>query len=214
MNLLFDLDGTLTDPKLGVVRCIKYALKRLDRDPDAYPNLERYIGPPLLESFYELLGSQQEAESAVTLYRERFSSVGLFENEVYEGIEESLAELVAEGCRMLIATSKPSVFASRIIQHFNLENYFDFIYGSELNGQLSDKADLIAFILNKEGLEIADTLMIGDRLHDVRGARKNGVRSLGVLWGYGSHEELTEAGVDALCDSPGFLPNCLKCNNL
>ena len=210
MNLLFDLDGTLTDPKQGIVGCIKFALERLDRDPDAYHNLERFIGPPLLDSFHQLLGNAKEAEAALKLYRERFSSIGLYENEVYEGIENSLVELAANGCQMMVATSKPKVFASKIIDHFNLDAYFDFVYGSELDGQLSDKADLIAFILAKEELDVADTLMIGDRLHDIDGARANDVRSIGVLWGYGSHDELSGAGADVICDSPSQLIECIK----
>ena len=210
VNLLFDLDGTLTDPKRGIVGCMRYALERLDRDPDSFSNLERFIGPPLLDSFYHLLGNEKEAQIALTLYRERFSTVGLYENKVYEGIENSLSELAANGCRMLVATSKPRVFAARIIHHFNLDAYFEFVYGSELDGQRADKADLIAYILSQEKLDVADTRMIGDRLHDINGATKNGVRSIGVLWGYGSHDELSAAGADVLCDSPSALLECIS----
>lgn len=205
MNLLFDLDGTLTDPRRGIVGCIRYALEQLHRDPDDYSNLERFIGPPLLESFVELLGSEKEARTAIDLYRVRFSTVGLFENEVYEGIENILSDLAANGNRMVVATSKPRVFAVKIINHFNMNGYFDYVYGSELDGQLSNKADLISFILGKEGLDIDTTLMIGDRSHDIVGAKKNALRSVGVLWGYGSHDELTGAGADILCDLPSQL---------
>ena len=210
MNLLFDLDGTLTNPKRGIVGCMKYALERLDRDPEAYANLERFIGPPLVDSFYELLGDRTAAETAVKFYRERFSSVGLYENEVYDGIEDCLLNLADNDFRMMVATSKPSVFANRIIQHFKLDSHFDFIYGSELDGNLSNKGDLIAHILDREGLDRTETLMIGDRLHDIQGARKNGVRSIGVLWGFGSHDELSEAGADILCESPELLCERIK----
>lgn len=182
MNVLFDLDGTLTNPKLGIVGCIRHALTALGRDPDDYPNLERFIGPPLLPTFAELLGNETEAPSALQLYRERFSSVGLYENEVYEGIERSLSELSEAGCTLMVATSKPQVYAVKIIQHFGLDSYFQQVYGSELDGRLSDKTELISSILTHEGLERASTVMIGDRSHDIVGAKGNRLRSVGVLW--------------------------------
>lgn len=202
MNILFDLDGTLTDPQEGIVTCIRYALEKLSRNPDEYANLQRFIGPPLLASFEELLGCAAEAESALQLYRDRFSAVGLFENHVYDGIEESLDALAAHGHRMLVATAKPRVFALRILEHFGLASYFTGIYGSELDGRLSDKAELIAHIVQQEQLEPATTLMIGDRSYDIVGAKANALRSIGVLWGYGSRAELSRAAADALCESP------------
>lgn len=210
MNLLFDLDGTLTDPRLGIVGCIRHALGRLDRDPDDYPNLERFIGPPLLESLIELLGDKAEAQSALGLYRERFSSIGLYENELYDGLETCLTDLAAAGYRMMVATSKPRIFAAKIIQHFNLDGYFDNVFGSELDGRLSHKSDLISFILDRETLQKAETIMIGDRSYDVVGAKANGIRSVGVLWGYGSAEELSRAGADVICDTPAQLGKCIK----
>ncbi|MCB1690666.1 MAG: HAD hydrolase-like protein [Halioglobus sp.] len=210
MNLLFDLDGTLTDPQLGIVSCIRHALERLDRNPDNHPNLERYIGPPLLSSFEEMLGNEAEAHSAVQLYRERFGTVGLYENEVYEGIHESLAEFARAGHRMVVATSKPRIYAVRIIEHFQLQGYFEHIYGSELDGHLSDKAELISHVLDSEKFDTNSTLIIGDRLHDIAGARANGIRSVGVLWGFGSHEELSGAGATTLCNSPWNLTDCVR----
>lgn len=208
MNVLFDLDGTLTNPRLGIVGCIRHALQRLGRDPDHYPNLERFIGPPLLASFTELLGSDSEASSALELYRERFASVGLYENEVYEGIESCLSELADTGCTLMVATSKPQVYAVKIIQHFGLGGYFQSVYGSELDGRLSDKTELISFILTREGLDRASTVMIGDRSHDIVGAKGNEIRSVGVLWGYGSREELSDAGADVICESLSHLSAC------
>ena len=210
MNLLFDLDGTLTDPGPGIIGCIEYALRGLDRDPADYPGLERFIGPPLYDSFLEMLGGEEEAHAAVELYRERFGSVGLFENRLYDGIEACLAELASHGCRMMVATSKPRVFASRIIEHFTLGTYFEAVYGSELDGRLSGKPDLVAHILEAAGLEKAETVMIGDRSHDIAGAKANGIHSVGVLWGYGSFQELAEAGADRLCDSPFTLAGCIN----
>jgi len=209
MNLLFDLDGTLTDPGPGIVRSIEHALRGLGRCPGDFPDLERFIGPPLLDSFIELLGDEEEASSAVELYRERFGAVGLFENRVYDGMESCLAELADRGFRMMVATSKPTVFAARIIQHFRLGDFFDRVFGSELDGRLAKKPDLISHILAVESLEREETLMIGDRSHDIAGAQANGIRSVGVLWGYGSFQELAGAGADRLCDSPVTLVDCI-----
>lgn len=205
MNLLLDLDGTLTDPKVGIVTCMEYALQKLGRDPANYSKLERFIGPPLLASFIELLGDDDEALRAVELYRERFSVTGLFENEVYAGIKHSLAKFSMKPHRMMVATAKPHIFAKRILEHFELDSYFEHCFGSELDGRLSNKADLLALILETQELVPADTLMIGDRSHDIVAARANGIRSIGVLWGYGSAEELSLAGADALCESPPLL---------
>lgn len=205
MNLLFDLDGTLTDPREGITTCMRHALSCLGRNPDDYPNLERFIGPPLLQSFAELLGNDSDAALALRYYRERFADVGLYENQVYPGIETLLGALANAGHRMLLATAKPQVFASRIIDHFALRGYFSAVYGSELDGTRTDKSDLIAFILAAEAITASDAIMIGDRSFDIVGARNNGVRAIGVSWGYGSAEELAEAAPEALCDSPAAL---------
>jgi len=210
MNLLFDLDGTLTDPKEGIVGCIQHALRELGVDPDKHPNLERFIGPPLLASFEEILGNPAQAKTALKLYRERFSTVGLYENAVYAGIENTLQDCRSAGVKMMVATSKPQSYASQIIKHFKLDSYFDRVYGSELDGQRADKTELIAFILHQEQLAPEATVMIGDRSYDILGARNNGLRPLGVLWGYGSAEELQRAGADAVCSSPGELWAALR----
>jgi phosphoglycolate phosphatase len=197
MNVLFDLDGTLTDPREGIVGCIKHALVALRRPVPSDDLLATFIGPPLRDTFSELLGthsSGHEVDAAVATYRERFAAVGMFENAVHAGIPEVLDALSARGARLFVATSKPRVFAERILDHFELAKRFDEIYGSELDGRLADKADLVRHALTASSLAPADTVMVGDRLHDVVGALRNGVFPVGVLWGFGSEQELLTAG--------------------
>ncbi|BDG05452.1 HAD family hydrolase [Anaeromyxobacter oryzae] len=202
--ILFDLDGTLTDPRDGIVRSIRHAVERLGIacPPDAA--LERYIGPPLHESFAELLGPARasEASRAVALYRERYAPVGMYENRVYPGIRELLGSLRAAGHRLIVCTSKPTVFAERIVGHFELAGFFEAIHGSELDGTRTDKRELMAHLLRATGLHGSAAVMVGDRLHDVAAARAHGLRAVGVLWGYGSADELRAAGADALVERP------------
>ena len=202
MKLLFDLDGTLTDPGVGIVRCIRHALAALGRDEYDDARLRRCVGPPLADSFRLLLQTEDEATlaRAVALYRERFGTVGLFENAVYDDIPELLRELHAQGRELYVVTSKPHVYARRIVRHFGLEGWFREIYGSKLDGTRVHKRELIRWVLEREQLAPGDACMIGDRGHDVAGARANGVRAIGVLWGYGSREELAAAGADALVE--------------
>ncbi|WP_230532540.1 HAD hydrolase-like protein [Microvirga roseola] len=202
MIALFDLGGTLTDPKAGITRSIQYALERLGRSvPDA-DDLTWMIGPPLITGFTELLGHAEDAHEALRLYRERFSDVGLFENEIYPGIPALLQSLQEKGVRLFVATSKPHVYARRIVEHFELSRFFLEIYGSELDNRNADKRDLIRHIVHREKCEPAGTLMIGDREHDVIGAKANGMQAIGVTWGYGSRQELLSAGVACLVDHP------------
>jgi len=204
MHLLFDLDGTLSDPFLGITTCIQYALAGLGHPAPPAENLRWCIGPPLKETFAELLGAQEahRADEALAKYRERFGTVGLFENRLYPQMEAALHELCREGYILSVATSKPTVFAARIIEHFGLKKYFRSVDGSELDGTRTDKADLIAHILRRDGLAPNDVMMIGDRKHDIIGARKNGVRGVGVLWGYGTYEELNAAGARVCVGAP------------
>jgi phosphoglycolate phosphatase len=204
MNLIFDLDGTLTDPFLGITRCIAYALDALGRPSPSPESLRWCIGPPLKESFAKLLGSNDDrlAEDALAKYRERFSSIGLFENEVYSGIAEALSTLKGCGHTLYIATSKPTVYAGRIAIHFGLNEYFHAIYGSELDGKHSDKTSLISHILQREFIVPAETIMIGDREADMIAARNNKIRGVGILWGYGTREELHRSGAHAFVMSP------------
>jgi phosphoglycolate phosphatase len=207
LHLLFDLDGTLTDPFPGITTCIQHALAALDRPISSAEDLRWCIGPPLKESFATLLGPGHVhlVDDAVAMYRERFGVSGLFENALYPGIEDSLGELQARGYKLHVATSKPGLYAERIIDHFGLCKYFDSLTGSELDGTRSDKTSLIRFVLKRHSILPEQAIMIGDRHHDIFGARENGVAGLGVLWGFGTREELEAAGAYACIDSPKLL---------
>jgi phosphoglycolate phosphatase len=195
VNLIFDLDGTLTDPELGITRCMVYALERLGVAAPDRRQLRRYIGPALREVFGGMLATSDSAliEHAVTLYRERFGEVGLYENELYPGTAESLHRLAGSGHRLFVATSKAEIYARRIVEHFGLAQHFANVYGAALSGEGSKKAGLLARLVAEERIEREESVMIGDRASDVAGARANRMRSIGVLWGYGMAEELIEA---------------------
>lgn len=207
MVVLFDLDGTLTDPQIGIVRCIQHALTQLGYAAPPAASLTRYIGPPLFGTFQTLLATDdpQRINAAIATYRERFATVGLYENQVYPAIPVTLAALRTAGYTLYVATSKPAIYATRILAHFDLAPAFQRIYGSELDGTRADKYDLIDHLLREEKLDPAATSMVGDREHDILAARRNGVRSIGVLWGYGSQAELEQAGADILCTQPTAL---------
>ncbi|OUM32900.1 HAD family hydrolase [Pseudomonas sp. 1239] len=191
-TILFDLDGTLTDPREGITRSIQYALAKLDIDEPDLARLEHFIGPPLLQAFMQFYGfDEAKAWQAVNFYRERFKVTGLYENRVFEGVSELLEGLQAQGRTLYIATSKPWEFAREIARHFDFARYFKVIYGSELDGTRTNKVELIAHLLAEENLDPAQTLMIGDRKHDLIGARSNGLEAVAVGYGFGSREELT-----------------------
>jgi phosphoglycolate phosphatase len=206
-SIFFDLDGTLCDPREGIVRCLQHALRELGHTPPPDDQLLGYIGPPLHDSFATLLnsGDTDLAKQAVELYPERFASTGIFENTLYAGILEALEKLKSQHRELHVATSKPTTFAGQIVDHLGLRGFFQNIYGSELDGTRADKRELIAHILEKEQIHPRDAVMVGDREHDIKGAIANGVRPVGVLWGYGSREELTEAGASVLCETPESL---------
>jgi phosphoglycolate phosphatase len=214
MNVLIDLDGTLTDPRVGMVESIKYAMSRLGLPCPSDRQLERYIGPPLQDTFAVLLNSKvpENIESAIELYRERYSVTGLFENTVYPDIPMALSALKEMGVSLFVATSKPKVFAERIVERFGLGEFFKAIHGSELDGTRIRKGDVIAHTLTVEKLSSESTIMVGDRLHDITGARENGLFSIGVLWGFGSREELVEAGASVLCEEPKSLARVFSSN--
>lgn len=215
MNVLFDLDGTLTDPGDGFVSCIMHALSKLDCRSYPHAEIRKHVGPPLEETLKHLLdGDSSKIEAAVALYRERYGSEGYLENAVYPGIEQALQTLRANGAALFVATSKPSIFAERILAHFGLSGHFQGIYGSKFDGTHSDKAQLISHLLRRESLAAPSTVMVGDRAHDVAGALANGVRPIGALWGYGSREELSNAGATLLCEHPSQVPRMLSSNNL
>jgi phosphoglycolate phosphatase len=211
-HVLLDLDGTLTDSGLGITRCILHALERLGHPAPDPAQLRGWLGPPLADSFRSLLGAEREdlVAQAIAAYQERFSAVGMFENHVYPGIPELLAELGSRNYRLRVVTSKPTVFSERILRHFELTRHFAGIHGSQLDGTQGEKAELIARVLESQRLPANEAVMVGDRSHDILGARKNGVPAIGVLWGYGTIEELQQAGADAIASSPGELIAALE----
>ena len=197
--ILFDLDGTLTDPKEGITRCVQYALQYFGIEADT-EDLVDFIGPPLLESFqkyYHL--DDEQGHMALKKYRERFSDIGIFENGVYLGIQKLLAALKNQGRKIALATSKPGVYAERILERYELLPYFDVVVGSELDGRRTDKGEVITEALKQlqiQNEQKQEVLMIGDRLHDMVGAGKNQIDKLGVYYGYAHDGELEEAGAD------------------
>jgi phosphoglycolate phosphatase len=196
-----DLDGTLTDPSDGITKCFRYAMECLDRPIPAVAELLQFIGPPLRRSFSCLLDGEgpELIEAGLSHYRRRYSSVGIFELEVYPGIVPALQALRAAGLPLYIVTSKPAVYAKRIVEHFGWTDYFEDVYGPELDGRFDAKTDLIAHIFEQTSLVPARCVMIGDRASDVAAGRANGTRTISVTYGFGSVEELTAAGPDAIC---------------
>jgi phosphoglycolate phosphatase len=204
MNALFDLDGTLIDSRAGIVNAMRVALLRIGRSAPADSVLEQFIGPPTQETFHTLVGANDTdlVAKAIGIYRLEYSERGLYNAAIYPGILSALSMIRAQGWPLYVATSKPTAFALRIVEHFGLSRYFRGIFGSEFDGTRSNKAELIRHVMISECLLPADTIMIGDREQDIRGAKANSLRSIGALWGYGSHAELMEAGADVLCNTP------------
>jgi phosphoglycolate phosphatase len=209
--LLFDLDGTLTDPRPGFVRSVRHALDRLAAACPTDDVLASFIGPPLRGTFATLLQTADGAliERAMALYRERYAAVGLLENAVYHGVPEMLEAVRGHASPLFVATAKPREYAERIVKHFGLDRHFARIYGADLGGRFDDKADLLAHLLAEEGVRPDGAVMVGDRGSDMIAARANGVRAIGILWGYGSEAELVEAGAARLCSTPAQLARCL-----
>lgn len=196
-TVLFDLDGTLTNPGRGITNSVAYALNKFGIETEDKKEFYKFIGPPLLDSFMKYYGfSEEEAETAIAYYREYFRDTGIFENEVYDGIPELLEEIRNSGRKIILATSKPEEFAKRILVHFGLDKYFDFAAGATMDSSRNKKGDVIAYALKESGCSSENAVMVGDRLHDILGAKENGLDSIGVLFGYGSREELENAGAD------------------
>ena len=211
-HLFFDLDGTLTDPAPGICACLAHALSALGLPVPSSAELQRFIGPPLRDALAELVGSSDPAlvGEALRHFRERFATVGLYENGVYPGLSSVLAALHAEGYAMRVVTSKAHVYADRIVDHFGLREFFPRVYGAELTGELSTKPELIAHALASENALPHRTCMIGDRRHDVEGARAHGLTAIGVTWGYGSREELAIAGAHRVVEHHDQLPASIR----
>ena len=194
--ILFDLDGTLTDSEPGIINSIEYALKKYDIEIENKADLRKFLGPPLVESFKQYCDfSENKAEQAVEFYREYFREKGIFENNVYQGVVELLEALKAQNKRLIVATSKPEPFTYRILEHFDLLKYFDFVAGSNMDNTRCKKDEVIGYALNSCGItDLQSAVMIGDREHDIIGANKVGIASIGVLYGYGDLQELEAAG--------------------
>ena len=195
-NILIDLDGTLTDPKVGITTSARYGLAKVGHPIADSENIDWIIGPPLKASLAKILKVDVHAdlaEQALLGYRERFSVTGLFENHLFDDVTSTLQELKKQGYKLFLATAKPEVYARQILQHFELLQYFDYPYGSELTGERTNKGDLIGYILEQEKLEHTECLMVGDREHDIFGARRFGIETIAVEYGYGSKQELDEA---------------------
>lgn len=211
--ILFDLDGTLTDPMMGITKSVRYALNYYGIEVNDLNDLLPFIGPPLRDSFKEFYGfDDAKANEAVIKYREYFSTEGIFDNKVYDGIPQCLQALKDAGKVLLVATSKPEKFAKQIIEHFNLDKYFDFIGGSEFNGR-EKKGDVIKYVLKENQINASDAIMIGDRKHDIIGAHENNLPCVGVLYGYGSLEELNDNKADYIVETVASLTDKLleKC---
>lgn len=207
--LLFDLDGTLTDPKEGITKSVRHALNAFGINTENLDELCCFIGPPLKESFMEYYGfSEDDAQKAVGIFREYFSARGIFENKVYEGTAEVLKALVKSGKKLYVASSKPEVFVRKILEHFELDSYFEFMGGADFEEIRVRKADVIRYVLDTCAIsDLSRTVMIGDRKHDILGAKEFGMDSVGVLYGYGNRQELLEAGADFLAESIFDLQN-------
>lgn len=200
----FDLDGTIIDSSVGITNSVKYTLRKYGIEETDREKLYPFIGPPLTDSFARFYGfSDEKSVEAVKFYREYYSENGIYENEVYSGLEDTLKELRRLGKKLVVATSKPEVFARKILEYLKLDTYFDYIAGMELNGNRATKAEVISYAFSACGIDDpSKVLMVGDREHDVIGAHKAGIDCLGVLYGFGSLEELENAGADAIAETP------------
>lgn len=216
--ILFDLDGTLTDPKEGITKSVQHALAHFGIAADDLDSLIPFIGPPLTDSFEMFYGfTHEQALEGVRVYREYFTQRGWRENQEYAGVREMLRALKTAGFSLSVATSKPEVFALRILDYFHLTDYFDVVGGADLDGTRIRKADVIRYTLGRAGVSqsgqaLEQVAMVGDREHDILGAKAVGIESVGVLYGYGSREELEAAGADALVKQPGDLVRLLQYN--
>lgn len=213
-TVLFDLDGTLTDPGEGITNSVAYALRHYGIDVEDRRTLYPFIGPPLTESFMKYFSfSEEQAKEAVAIYREYFSIKGLFENTPYGGISSMLSKLKDEGLTLIVASSKPEIFVRQILEHFDLDRYFRYAAGSELNHKRIDKHEVIEYALHTCGItDRSSCIMVGDRHHDVLGAKRSRLPVIGVTYGYGSKEELVTAGADFTVDTVDELLTLLTSN--
>jgi phosphoglycolate phosphatase len=205
-TVLFDLDGTLTDPAPGIIGSFQKALVDLGHEPPAFDSLGWIIGPALRLSFPKVMGEGSDPEPALERYRHHYRSGGMYDLSIYGGMPEAVAAVRAAASRLFVCTAKPEPFAIPIVERFGYAPHFERVYGAALDGSLDDKADIIAKIIAEQGIDPKRTVMIGDRLHDIHAAKRHGIASIGVVWGYGGEVELTAAGVDRLCHRTSDLP--------
>lgn len=198
-----DLDGTITNPKMGITKSFQYALESFGIKVDSLDSLTRHIGPPLMDTFKDYYGfDEQQTKEAVKRYRKRFEEIGWRENEVYEGMEEALIAFKDAGKTLIVATSKPEDIAVRILNEFKLSKYFNCICGAEDDGVRAKKHEVIEYAIKRNGItDLNEILMVGDRNYDIVGAKQVGIKSLGVLYGFGNMEEFIEAGADSIAKS-------------
>ncbi len=201
--ILFDLDGTLTDSGIGITNSVMYALKKYGIEVSHRSQLYRFIGPPLINSFENYYGlSEEKAKTSVEYYREYYRDKGIFENFLYDGVEDLLKTLQDNNKILIVATSKSEVFAKQVLEYFNIAKYFTYIAGSNIDGTRTKKDEVIKYALESCNIiDISKVIMIGDREHDIIGAKKVGIDSIGVLFGYGDRNELEEAGADFIVDT-------------
>lgn len=198
-----DLDGTITNPKLGITKSVQYALKAFDILIEDLESLCKHIGPPLKEGFMEYYNfTEEEAERAIIKYREYFTDNGLYENEVYDGMEVLLENLRKAGKKLIVATSKPEFFARKILEYFHLDQYFDDICGATFDEKRTKKEEVIRYALEKNRItDLSRVVMVGDRKYDIEGAKLVGIASIGVLYGFGNMEEFEDAGADRIAET-------------
>ena len=205
--ILFDLDGTLSDNSKGILEGVRRSLQYAGVPIPPDGEMWRFIGPPLDRAFIEICGmSESEADAAVLYYREYYRSVGIFENVMYDGVPEMLKTLRESGRHLFVATSKPEEFSRRILEHFGIDRYFTFIGGATFDESRERKPDVIRYVMDTCGLECADTAMVGDRMYDIEGAAECGITPVGVLYGFGSRDELERAGAAAIAETVADIP--------
>lgn len=211
-HILLDLDGTITDPMIGITKSVEFALNHFGIKVNELKELCPFIGPPLKDSFKEFYDfNDQESEIAISKYRERYAEIGIYENFLYKDITDFLKQAGRKGKQLYVATSKPTFFAEKILIHFDLLNHFTFVGGSGLDGARNTKSEVIRYVLDKNNIsELHDAVMIGDRKHDIIGAQEVGIDSIGVLYGYGSYEELSQAGANYIVKNIAELTQLLE----
>ncbi len=209
--ILFDLDGTITNPKEGITKSIQYSLKHFDIEVENLDDLTKFIGPPLMDTYIKYYGlNDNDAKVAIEKYREYFAEYGIYENVVYDGMNELLAKLQNSGKRLIVATSKPAFYATKVLEYFNLDKYFEYVSGPDMNGKRSRKNEVIEYAIEQCKIcNVDNAIMIGDREHDVLGAKEHKIECIGVTYGFGGFEELSNAGACHIVDSVETLSQLL-----